>query len=78
MEPWGALGIRRIEEYRFQHDMGVRNIRGTLLRVLIKRIIVFWGPPIVGNYHIIPVGDHLNRRVQCSEVFKLRVPWLAS
>ena len=28
------------------------KIRGTILGVPILRIIVFWGPPILGNYHI--------------------------
>ena len=27
------------------------KIRGTILGVPILRIIVYWGPPILGNYH---------------------------
>ena len=34
---------------------GFPKIRGTILRVPIRRTIVFWGlywgPPILGNYH---------------------------
>ena len=36
---------------------GFPKIRGTLLGVPIIRIIVFWGlhwgPPILGNYHVL-------------------------
>ena len=35
---------------------GVPKIRGTILGVLTTRIIIYWGqywgPPILGNYHI--------------------------
>ena len=36
--------------------MGVPKIRGTFLGVPVTRMIVYeglyWGPPILGNYHI--------------------------
>ena len=42
--------------YRGLSGLGFPNIRGTILRVPIIRTIVYlgvyWGPPILGNYHV--------------------------
>ena len=44
--------------------MGVSQNGGTILGVPIKRIMVFWGlywgPPILGNYHI---GDYMGSTI---------------
>ena len=36
----------------YSEKHGFPIIRGTFLRVPIARTIVYWGPPIPGNYHI--------------------------
>ena len=47
---------RNTHVYVYMGIWGFPKIRGTILGVLIIRIIVFgglyWGPPILGNSHI--------------------------
>ena len=53
----GSLDCSSLVVLRTSHT-GVPKIRGTILGVLITRTIVFWdlywGPRILGNYHICP------------------------
>ena len=44
--------------------MGVPKIRGTLFGVpiLIRTVVfwgLYWGPPILGNYHIVSHRDYI-------------------
>ena len=39
-------------------NLGFPKIRGTILRVPIIRILVYWGPPNLGNYHLFPFPIH--------------------
>ena len=53
--------------------MGVSKIRGTFLGAPILRIIIFWGlywgPLILGNYHISRVpGGHVLEAPETQEV----------
>ena len=49
---------------------GFPKIRGTLLEVPIIRTIVFWGlhwgPPILGNYHMVPNSRYFTDGVRRS------------
>ena len=37
---------------RTMQGLGLPKVRGTILEVPLRRIIVYWGPLILGNCHI--------------------------
>ena len=61
----------KLRLYRGLQGLGFPKIRGTFLGVPIIRTVVFWGlywgPPILGNYHI-------KAAVDCLDVWGMEAP----
>ena len=63
---WHLRSAPAVNQLRVAQDLaltwGFPKTRGTILEVLILRIIAFWGlywgPPILGNYHMLLHDGH--------------------